>query len=593
MARKLGYTDRHEFSRLTGAATSVSVSQVRDLEHRLMEFAYAERDLGSQAVRGLGWLTAFARDMLPEDGDNLQSTMLARWLSDLSNSGPTNSAEALVMGEALLGLLGAAPSPAAVELIWSRHRAEITRTVRSLVAVATRPPGGGALAAVHTAARVGPSVLDVVEEHLRGSPVGFRAMRIVTRMTQLLSTRSPSWWSADGRTELETLQRFLGGLDSGPPLPDPYPARSLFLEAVRAVTQLSIACGDQWGVEVGPRLLHDHLVDRSRPRRERIYAAYCILELGLQNGEALSALWGDDGDRACGYIRELHEHATTSGSSVVEALIKPTDQPGEPFELGLLRHAGSTAGLSTGAPYLARLPESITVATVQLLACALLNPDGPGRSQACDALREAGVTNESNGIIGHLVTQPDCPDWLVEMGAFTIGQLGDPVGAETLEQFAGDTRRSVPIRHAAFFALGDLRQHRPRVVHLAAEALTTAAAETPVEVRRAAAYAIAVLRPDAAPGSPTLPYDSHHQALLEYIANPHAVASDWIIRMLAQWGLDTHLRAIERDRGVDERSIWGVQSIDISAISPETAPPSAGSRRSRRGQRRVRRASGG
>ncbi len=583
MARKLGYTDRFEFSRLTGAATAVNVGQVRDLEHRLMEFAYAERGLGSQVVRALGWLTAFAKDLLPDDDDNLQATMLARWLGDLSQSGPTNSAEALVMGEGLLGLLGAAPSPRAVDLIWDRHRVEADRTARGLVAVSTRPPGGGALAAVHSAALVGPRLLPLIGEHLRGSPVGFRAMRIVTRMAQLLAGRTPSWWSIDGRTELTALQDFLVGLARGTPLPDPYPGRSLFLEAVRAVTDLSQARADRWGFETGPQLIHDRLIDRDRPRRERMYAAYCILELGLQDGAAMERLVGDD-DPAWGYVCRLIQYAESRRVPVAEVIVNPTFDRGEPFEFLLVHHVTETAAPPAGDPYLARLPESVARATAQLLRCALLSPDGPCRSQACDALREAGVTNEAAGIIANLIIIDKCPDWLCELGTFTIGQLGDPVATGTLEELAGDVRRSVAVRHAAFFALGDLRRHRPTVLRLTTEVLTSRAAETPVEVRRAATYAVAVLRPDAVPGQPTRPYSPEQHSLLEYLANQHATSPDWMIRMLARWGLGTHERAVERDQLMDERSIWGVAETDIARISPDSIPVPNRRRGHRRGE---------
>lgn len=604
MANHLGLRNAGQLSNVAGPARPISTRDVRDLEHRLMVFAYRHRSLDATAVRGLGWLTAFAQELLPREDDASASTNLERWLGDLCRAGPTSSAEALVLGECLLGLLSGA-SAADAEAVWHQHQRDAVRTARGLVAVSTRPPGSASLAATHIAARLGPRVLPIVREHVLSSPVGFRTMRIVTRMLQLITRHRraalamrdgvegakrhhrsdqqrgaegngaelrprahvPRWWSRDGAVEEREITEFLSSLPAPALLPDPYPGRSQYLEAVRGAIDVGRLGGDRsWASERGPHILQERLDDQSRPRRERAYAAWCCLALGLRSADEVRALAHHTPDRVWAYLAELQETAAHAGVATTALLLDPPEHGDGPAEVDLVRAVSERARPSpAGRPFLKQLPASVAGATAQLLRVALLSPDGLARGRACEALRESGVTNEASAIVAALLADDACPSWLAEIAAFSLGQLADPHGVTALETVAGAPERPAPERHAAFFSLGDLRWFRASVIELAAEVLTGPPPPTApgTDVRHAAAYAVAVLRPNDLDRTAR----ERQRDLLDYLANPYSQGVDRLTRALAHWGLASFDRVDGRDALTEQALVWGVDERDLDVIA--------------------------
>lgn len=575
---RLGYPKR-TFSKMFGPKGEVTTrQQVVEFEHRLLYFAHQQRSADRGAVRDLGWLSFFwdelghrpgwLRTKLRNvaDSDRAPSgSSLARWHADLCEAGPQNSAEALVLGETFLALLAASPSPSQV---WSLYADQGDWTARALVSVSTRPPKGGAAPAIQLAAQLGERVLPIVREHVYRSGVGFRAIRVLTRMFYLAREGPPPWWTPNAVVEIEAARLLLRELAAQTQLLDPYPARSFLVESLREAAKLARQRSDQaWMVEIDG-MLSRRLMDEGRPTRERAYAAYSLQEL-RGPGPGLTSVVESIGDDEFWSYLAVVLRMIDRGESVEDALLfANVDVPGrsideleEPLRqvAWLIREHLDTAGRGDDGAlsYVERLPKSCQVGARQLVTYALMSPDGTARRRACETLHEAGVAREAAQVVAALLEDPRAPRWLQELSAFVLDYLEDPVCIDALVTVALENQRDPTVRHAALFALGDLRQ-RSDVAIDALLGLMNAPEVDPV--RQAATYALAALRPRFdLPMSTQYRFDEQFN-LLNYMATSDR---DPLVRLLCVWGVETMQRTAARTDPVRraESEIWAMSPL--------------------------------
>lgn len=569
-----------------GVPKSLNRGAVTDLEYRLLAFAHEDRNATPEAVQSLGWLTSFWQEQLGSPpADTGESAQLApawpaRWFHDLCEISPQNSAQALVVGEALVSLLVATPSGSGSRLL-EAHVRDVEVATRALVAIATRPPGGGAIPAVQLAAQVGYSTLAIVEEYLQRSALGFRTIRILTRMLTLARTGRPHWWSPQAKDELDKIwsllqrlaNRELGRLD-------PYPGRSFFVEALREANRTAEHFDLDWQPTISGWLI-DHIQNHTRPIRERVYAAYCLSEIDPGTADTLIQQRCDiEDDQHWHYLARIRGILSTGRQSLEEFLLDGHNVSPHQIEEGNCVHRGYNPDpkIQKSGP-LDDLPNGIQRATRQLIRYALLSPDGTMRRRASETLREAGVAAEAAAAVNAIMRDNDSPRWLVELAAFILGYLEDPSAIPYLEQLIADGLNTKPgetntspasdpsVLHAAFFARGDLRRPTPETIKLARRVLE-APDNHPSIVVHAATYALAVLRPEPDPtGNLDTDGELQHYQLLRLFRSS---TSDQTTRSLADWGVENIDRHTQRQRGKSDRAIWGLQPLhDFSTATSD------------------------
>lgn len=574
---------------------------VARLEADLHMFAIRERGATTEALHSIGSVSTFWEEMLGSgETEGHPSAHTARWYHDLVECGPRNSAEALVAGNALLSLLASARDRDDAILLLEAHSEQVTRTVRALMTVATKPPARGAVPAIHLLAQLGSlpvqgthdrplSVGDLVVEHVRTSPVGFRAVRILTRITTLSIPRyglMPSWWSDGGTLEREMAWVALTAISDVEDR-DPYPARSLWVEAMRAV-RLSKSRYAQQSLS----LLEERAKEPGRPTRERAYAAYCVF-LALRDIDAsrirkllrsirASDANGEPADDGLVFAAKVIELLTEAGSSeltlerlILDRMPVPAEDI-EPtiFERFSMLHEAQTvdAAVYPGErgeeandleEILDRLPASVRAATQSLIRYALLSIDGSARRRAAEALREGGVAIEAACVLISVLNQ-NAPRWLHEHAAFLLGYLTDPVAIDPLRAAAHGSKHQ-SIRHSAIWALGDIAYPDRDVID---DLLVLA--RRPAEedrIRRAVAYALAVLHPEPDAESA----DEVLNALTELSRDDER---DPLTADLARWGLLDRERARARREAANETGLWGI-APDLTAVLGFPLPPAS------------------
>jgi hypothetical protein len=585
----------HGRSTMSKWITSTHREDVLKLEQDLMMFAYTRRNASSWAIRSLGWLTSFRDEIIPGPTRYRGSSLLGRWHHDLCLTGPQNSAEALAIGEAFLALLGSATNAAGADAIWSRHHEDGMYTCRALTAVACKPPRGGTIPATQLAALLGYRIVPYVEEEVKRSAVGFRALRIVTRILRSVRTDPPEWWSVPATEELQRCWKLLSDIGEltkpgGPGLPDPYPARSFYVEALREAGRVArekpeIAPFSTADVE---RLLRQRFVDPDRPLRERAYAALCLHEIDPYNHDELLAevehqtIAGDEMWVYLGVVlREMRsrtlEQLILDDISHFDAKLQAVGSSAAAIVLRHRKKAGTDAAQPRVLSFLQRLPVPIQPGMRQLLRYALLSPDGTARRMACEALLEAGVTAEASGIVIDIMRDRETPRWLRENCAFVLGLLRDPTSFAALEQVAVDRGEHDSVRHAAIWSLGDLRDGPRGIVALFRELINDGS--NSVVILHAATYALAATRvrpneaePSALSAHSRRPAQTEEEEIADQIAclsGLMAGGEDLTIRLLARWGYETQLRGIRLRQAQNRREVelWEMGKLAEVAIS--------------------------
>jgi hypothetical protein len=541
-------------SEIIERAVHLPRARLLEFEHQLLLFGLAS-GADESGLRGLGWLSSFRNELLggfltgPDAG-------AARYVHDLAEAGPTNSADALVLGEGLVSLMASAKSSTAAMLIWNAWGDDAETAARSLVSVATRPPGGGSVPAIQLAAQLGVHVLPFVEEQVTRSPVGFRATRILTRMLKVART-PPAWWSTDGIAERAAVWNCLKVLDDKRDrLPDPYPARSFWAEACREVL-LSQEAEGRFRDEAWTRF-QDRLTDASRPWRERSYIAWSqVVDFKAYAGARDALHKVEDPTEGLSYVLSLMgcQHA---GENVTQDILSGTSTSNR-VEIGRATDIVNSATGGGRRPVIAGLPSSIAAGTEQLVRLALLTPDGTIRRRCCETLREAGFAQEAAMMLLPLLKEAHAPAWLREIAAFTASYLLSPVAENELIEATLDPAPGVS--HAATFGLGDLAYRTGDVIAALLKISSTLEGRTP-EVAQACAYALAVLRPA---GENQTARQEQLDALswLQF-------TGDTTTTLLASWGLDGVRRLEMRRRLADTALIWGSRAV--SPLEPPSPP---------------------
>jgi hypothetical protein len=552
-------------------------TKLLEFENDLMVFACHEHGASPDAFHTFGWLTSYWQELgapgwtpsaLNERhrAEPHESYQLARWHRELSKSGPNNSAEALVLGQALLGLLAGANSPAAANVILCgavgpghQLRPDVDRTLRALITVSCRRPTGGALPAIHMAAMFGTYIIPIVEEHLRFSPVGFRTMRILTRILTTATTRhAPDWWSKNGTIERDLTWKTMTRL-AREELPDPYPARSFFVEALREVVDRNHKGFPQPMIDEAYLLLDKRLHDEARSTRERLYAATVLH--GHDHAAVLRFI-STATQPAFEFLGRLLRHQETTGDSIETILLSENGPPTLP-EIALIDRAIVTPTRGQGVTYVETLPIAIQKAATRYLRYALLSPEGTYRRQAGELLREAGIAYEVSQMITEGVLQqavgPELA-WVRENAAFLLGNIRADEQTDVLFDLAQShgTRDDVAVAHAALFAIGDAGHREEDVLDRLIALIGNP--ETPDEVRRAATYSLATLRPESHLDEPS---PEQQLKALEQISDRD---SDRLTRALGCWGAENIKRWIAFSKAAEETELWGL--LKLTAVTP-------------------------
>ena len=541
---------------------ATSPERIAELDRVTVMFAYQHRNATPAAIQASGRLVEFCDEMIGNIGKPDPSwTRLGRLHGYLP--GPHNSAEALVLAQALIGLLQQCSDADAARSLWKHHQAAADRTVRAIVAIASRPPHSGSVPAIQLAAMIGEPVLRTVEEHVEHSALGFRTIRILTRML-LLTKSPPRWWwaSKSGKADSDEARIVRGVWEVRVAIwkhlkkfctsdwPTPYPGRSFLIEPLREAARLAstepMAC--PWSFEEITGLLKRRFLGSQYPRREQVHAAYVLGEISASDRawlhEQIRSRIPDDDVWA--YMDVLFEILNSDdGLSLEQLILKDIASLNSALvargiqvtEITLRQRRIAGIGKHGKDPYLKRLPTGIQQGTRQLIRYAVLSPDGTSRRKACEALRAAGVTLEAAGIIANTLLDHRTPDWMQEACAFVLGLLGHNQACPALIKVAEDAARSVPTRHAALWALGDIRTRHEKTIELAL--LLTGRVDPDctknLPLVHAATYVLATLQSNELD---TQHASAHSRRLSSLIDS----GPDVTTRRLARWGHETQTR---------------------------------------------------
>lgn len=526
---------------------------------------------------GAPWLTSFHEDLRVRPTSGLvpafQPVLIPTgWFYNLANHRPRNSTEAFIHGHALRAFLSEARQVAEAaksddgertaeqiveELLAGFHLTEKARnTVNHLLEVVAGPPHTGRPAA-RLVASIGELALGQVEEFIFYHPAGFRGIRILGKI--LVGPRSVAL-----RGQVEPLLEKICGEEPR----DPYPARSLLVEALR----YSPRDAEEWPWVTNALL--ERALDPDRPTRERVYAAYALFDR-KKHGEAISVMekFKASKDKGLTYAADFLE--------VCFHRMKGTRTPyAWPYERK--EHAivdGATTFLEDDET----VPESVRGALRMMVRGALLTIDGTTRRSICEAIQAAGLSVSAVAGLSSVISEGSSPPWLVEHAAFIVGylQTGDRIGAgkavAALVPLAEDRERPPAVRHAALWGIGDIAgsvesltvlekgwldaaasgQAREKAERRLARLVDqcSATADNPPEVRRAAAYTATML----ARRSPILNKKQQTTAvskILERIVRD----DDDLVRELGLWG-----QRIEDARG-DSYSYLGTMELGSGSL---------------------------
>ena len=378
------------------------------------------------------------------------------WFFNLATHSPRNSTEAFVQGHALKAFLadarqvaadasregGAAES--AEETIEDLLRGfgltdKATWTIADLLEVVAGPPHTG-LPAVRLLASFGELAFGQVQDFIcHDHPAGFRGMRVLGRI--LSDPRTP----ANLRRQVGPLLR---KIHEEEPL-DPYPARSLLVEALRFAPRHD----PEWNWVTS--VLMERAESPDRPTRERVYAAYVLFNRenyaeARKVEEAFSGSADDGLSYAGAFLGLLFERKDV-----------PSVRPPYPWPHARPEHAivdGATKFLDDddGVPY------AVRGALRKMVQGALLTIDGTARRSICEAIQAAGLGSSAVKGLSSVVSDRASPPWLVEHAAFIIGYLqtghaaGVGMAIATLVPLAEDETQLPPVRHAALWGIGDV-----------------------------------------------------------------------------------------------------------------------------------------
>jgi len=488
------------------------------------------------------WLASYAADL--RDPATSEINIPAAWFKDLCRAEfPRNSAEAFVRGEALASLLANSTRQEAIEILGALDvRPWADYTIDVLIAIACGPPRRGRRA-IQVSARVGPYALPAIADHIRHSPVGYRAVRVLGQILRMyddiddgpvlddaeiaVSSDPDEVTRNNVRRARADIGRLLYDLDIDPP-PDPYPARSFWVEAMRYAPQ-----SWHWANE----RLEARARNSSRPVRERMYALDVLQRRAPS--DVLNAVAG-----------VFAESGQDEGLKYAAAMIwNPPDKDGGrewPWitrpEPGMVMYA--TAPLEEDGS----LPPSLRRGTVTLLREALLTIDGQRRRLAIETIRTAGIAEAVVPALDTIMHARDAPRWLREHATFLCGYTQARTAMSPLLDLARDPTVDSSIRHAALWGIGDIAGGGDATSSGAKDAIELADRLTREvggdPLRQAAVYVLAMIGRDR-----SLHEDLRRGVLTSLRSCESRFEKDSLAQRLAIWGSETTNARIHSTEG--------------------------------------------
>jgi HEAT repeats len=148
--------------------------------------------------------------------------------------------------------------------------------------------------------------------------------------------------------------------------------------------------------------------------------------------------------------------------------------------------------------------------------------------------------------------------WIRENAAFVLGNIRAHEQIDVLFELASDwqTTEHVAVAHAALFAIGDIGFRSEDVLQQLMPLVDQS--DAPTEVRRAATYALATLRPETH-------LDPLADQQLKSLQKVKETDADRLTRSLASWGWENINRWLTFKNNSHATELWGVQQL-----SPDT-----------------------
>lgn len=434
----------------------------------LVRLQLAREELGGPASDPT-WLTSFAEEVRRTSDADVH--VPAGWFAELVRAGHARSTvEVVARGAALASVLTLTRDEKEQDRLLanvirgpdgpSRMERAAEDTVRALLDVACGPPNG-ATRAIHLLARLAPVVLrpdadgvPLIMRHVYGSPVGFRAVRVLTR---ILLTHGDS---GDDKT-INRVGALLRKIAEDEP-PDAYPARSFFVESLRFAPAASVA-GDAWHWVDDELAKRAEAVGTRRPVRERAYALFALATRAPAEAEQLIARLKkqrDQKDDGVAYAIDFAERLLAGA--------KRGEFPDRPETARVTAAADAIDAMPN-------MPASIAHGFKLLVRESVLQIDGTRRRRACEVIQAAGLAGEAVSVLNAVLQNPEASRWEREHSAFIIGVLQSPHGVRPLIDLADressradaelrdwrkDSKRIVggtrSVRHAALWGIGDI-----------------------------------------------------------------------------------------------------------------------------------------
>lgn len=431
----------------------------------------------------------------------------AGWFNGLAERPPENATEVFVRSHALRSLLAATDRASTYKILRGLDLEDRAKaTVGYLLDVAGGPPHLGQQAvrivadlAASAAGEVQQLILDQVNDFIETSPVGFRVVRVLGRILYLQrSAKDPDQELLQrvgqilNRIYLEE-ERVVAGVAEAR---DPYPARSLFVEALRFAPDRAEDPDWSWTTRA--------LLARTAPTcptRERAYAAYVLF-----NREK------DEARQVMEEFRCSDDEGLTYAAAFLDMLFKRHDLTDDELRLRYpypWPHDRREHGIVEVATFLLatvgdqEVPHAVKKGLRELLRGALLTIDGTTRRRICESIQAAGLGRSAVKGLEAVIANDKSPRWLVEHAAFIIGYLqtgyadGAGYAIDVLSPLAADRSQASAVRHAALWGIGDIvgsvgnSEHEHRIAPLLARC--SEREESDINVRRAAAYTAAIL----------------------------------------------------------------------------------------------------
>jgi hypothetical protein len=472
----------------------------------------------------------------------------ASWWPDLISQPPVRTTDVFALGESLHSALGSRSNGKHVDSMVERFQPAISSTIGYLYDVAVQPARIGDRA-IHLLSRFGALAIDpsgqgtdaMLRRRLYGSPIGFRTLRMVSRM--LLDERKRESAAASQRQTSShafssTLRMVLSEIDVHPP-PMIHDHHGLLVECLLRLPTDPAA--DDLASHALRRQLGDlgHCEGDPKNWGNRSFAATSLIERGCDDASDLivaierSALVG--GRHLAASLRLALANRDPQRSM--------TDfEAPDTYEAGIAEDV-IAAHLRRARPVADKRavpPASIHGAT-HLLRCAALDPNLARRRLAVDTLRHAGLSELTSAVSLDLARANELPEWMRCQSAATVGWSQDHDSVPGLIALATDEDAPSSVRETSLHAIGEIgvqldlqfgRESLHALLH------SPGSRQLREEMPRAHVHAVATAR------------DPDNGGRLESDLRVLSECEDPIVASMARWGI---IRSEHRRRPVEGR----------------------------------------